>query len=117
MTFGTSDCVLTRRLRAGRLIAGVIALGILPTMMIADGPRAMAAENPIVVENAEVGTNSWIFLTQGNDAAGQIKGYASATSVNQNENITFYVSVNPAQTLTIAFYFLCWVGGRRGRAL
>jgi hypothetical protein len=45
----------------------------------------------------------------------QIKGYASATSVGQNENITFYVSVNPAQNFTIDFYRFGYYGGLGAR--
>src|ERR1700694_5678872 len=50
---------------------------------------AQAEENPMVVENQQTGSNGWTLTMQGDDGTGQIKGYASATSVNQNQNITF----------------------------
>src|SRR2546428_958950 len=77
----------------------------------------LAADNPIVLENQQPGSNGWIWysLKEGDDATGQIKGYASAVSVNQNESITFYVSVNPAQTYTIDFYRIGWYAGLGGR--
>src|SRR5438874_6949210 len=70
-----------------------------------------AADNPIVIENQQPGSNGWFWTNLGNDISGQVKGYASATSVNQNESITFYVSVNPAQTYTIDFYRIGWYAG------
>ena len=77
----------------------------------------LAADNPIVLENQQPGSNGWYWfpLKWGDDATGQIKGYASAVSVNQNESITFYVSVNPAQTYTIDFYRMGWYAGLGGR--
>src|SRR5438309_7083183 len=77
----------------------------------------LAADNPIVLENQQPGSNGWYWfpLKWGADATGQIKGYASATSVNQSESITFYVSVNPAQTYTIDFYRIGWYAGLGGR--
>src|SRR5207245_10327632 len=75
----------------------------------------LAADNPIVLENQQPGSSGWFWSKAGDDATGQIKGYASATSVNQNESITFYVSVNPAQTYTIDFYRIGWYAGLGGR--
>src|SRR5438445_2600086 len=77
----------------------------------------LAADTPIVLENQQPGSNGWYWfpLKWGDDTTGQIKGYASATSVNQSESITFYVSVNPAQTYTIDFYRIGWYAGLGGR--
>ncbi len=76
-----------------------------------------APDNPIVLENQQPGTNQWRipFGSAATDSGGQIKGYASATSVNKGENITFYVSVNPAQTYTIDVYRMGWYQGLGGR--
>src|SRR5215831_17607559 len=82
------------------------------------GPApASAADNPIVIENQQPGTSAWQAGSVGSDAAGQIKGYASATSVNKGESITFYVSVNPAQTYTIDVYRIGWYQGLGGRLM
>jgi N,N-dimethylformamidase beta subunit-like, C-terminal/IPT/TIG domain len=76
---------------------------------------AQTPDNQIVVENQQPGSGGWFFSKLGDDVTGQIKGYASATSVNQNETITFHVSVNPAQAYTIDFYRLGWYAGNGGR--
>src|SRR4051795_2169675 len=74
-------------------------------------PRAaLAQSNPIVVENQQAGSSAWQipFGSSGSDSVGQIKGYGSAASVNKGESITFYVSVNTAQTYSIDVYRLGW---------
>src|SRR2546426_10091043 len=80
---------------------------------------AAAQSNPIVVENQQRGTSQWQipFGSTATDAVGQIKGYASATSVNKGEDITFHVSVNPAQTYTIDVYRMGWYEGLGGRLM
>src|SRR3954470_3748182 len=65
--------------------------------------RPGAVDNPIVVENQQPGSSGWQWSKMADDVNQQIKGYGSATSVNQNENIIFYVSVNPVQNYTIDF--------------
>src|SRR3954454_18360567 len=64
-------------------------------------PVARADHNPIVVENRLPGSRAWVIGQNGHqiadDQRGQIKGYASATSVAQGETLTFHVSVNVAQ--------------------
>ena len=50
---------------------------------------ALGADNPIVVENQFPGSNAWLPGSSiADDAAGQIKGYDSATSVDKCEAIT-----------------------------
>lgn len=73
--------------------------------------------NPIVLENQQPGTNSWDIPTDslGTDAVSQIKGYASATSVNVGEDINFHISVNPPQNFTIDVYRIGWYQGLGGR--
>ncbi len=75
----------------------------------------LATDNPIVLENQQPGSSSWYWSLRADDVNGQIKGYASATSVKQNESITLYVTVNPAQTYTIDFYRMGWYAGMGGR--
>ena len=76
----------------------------------------LAADNPIVTENQLTGSNGWrLGGLVSDDTTGQIKGYASATSVNQGESLTFSVTVNPAQTYTIDIYRIGWYGGLGGR--
>src|SRR5437773_8216945 len=75
----------------------------------------IAADNPIVLENQQPGSTNWLWSQPADDTNGQIKGYASATSVLQNQSITLYVTVNPAQAYTIDFYRMGWYGGMGGR--
>ncbi|PYN83335.1 MAG: Ig domain-containing protein group 1 domain-containing protein, partial [Candidatus Rokuibacteriota bacterium] len=71
-----------------------------------------------MIENQQPGTSQWRLSAKGTDAVGQIKGYASATSVNKGGNITFYVSVNPAaQNYTIDVYRIGWYQGLGGRLM
>jgi hypothetical protein len=77
---------------------------------------APAAASPIVAENQQPGSFGWFSQgPHGDDATGQIKGYWSATSVKQNEDITLFVTVNPAQTFTVDIYRLGWYQGFGGR--
>ena len=94
----------------------VMLLGLLVIASPTPGIHAVAAANPVAAENQQPGSSGW---QQPNPAAddinGQIKGYASATSVMQNDSLSFYVSVNPAQTYTIDFYRMGWYQGLGGR--
>src|SRR5207302_1081810 len=79
---------------------------------------AQAASNPIVAENQQSGSSAWrISGPQADDVTGQIKGYASATSVSQNQSIDLYVTVNPAQTYAIDVYRIGWYGGLGSRLM
>jgi hypothetical protein len=49
------------------------------------------------------------------DVRGQVKGYASAASVNRGDSVDLYVSVNPAQRVRASLYRLGWYGGAGGR--
>jgi hypothetical protein len=86
-----------------------------------DNASATRALNPIVLENEQPGTLAWHIpqpgFTVADDTQGQIKGYASATSVNLGAAITFRVSVNPAQTFDIDIYRMGWYQGLGGRLM
>ncbi|MCW1970573.1 MAG: hypothetical protein KIH69_020890, partial [Anaerolineae bacterium] len=78
-----------------------------------------APANPIEAENCLTGSSGWLMnlstMNPADDLNGQIKGYASATSVNKGSSINFHVSVNPAQNYSIEIYRLGWYGGAGGR--
>ena len=76
---------------------------------------ALAQSNPIIQENSLPGTTQWQLSNPANDTDLQIKGYASATSVNQGESIDFHVAVNPVQNFRIDIYRLGWYDGDGGR--
>jgi len=77
--------------------------------------------SPIVLENQQPGSGNWQMLLSSHqpadDAVKQIKGYASATSVNKGDSITFYVTVTPAQQFTMDVYRMGWYQGLLGRLM
>src|SRR5256886_4762591 len=77
--------------------------------------------SPIVLENQQPGSGNWQMWLRGippaDDTSKQIKGYASATSVNKGESITFYVTVTPAQQYTMDVYRMGWYQGLLGRLM
>jgi hypothetical protein len=81
----------------------------------AAGLGVHSAATPISAENRHAGTTAWRLTKPGNDAIGQIKGYASAVSVNKGGSITFYVSVNRRQRYTVDVYRIGWYRGKGGR--
>src|SRR5579864_3025851 len=101
---------------ATRMVAVAGSCGCAAAVVASFGAAATTA-NPIVVENRHTGTTGWQLGRTATDAVGQIKGYASAPSVNKGQPITFYVSVNPRQTYTIDVYRMGWYGGSGGRLM
>jgi hypothetical protein len=76
--------------------------------------------SPVATENQQPGSGNWAMGVGGlpaDDVGKQIKGYASATSVNKGDSITFYVSVASAQTYTIDFYRMGYYQGLGGRLM
>src|SRR3982074_2814566 len=102
-----------RVLRQGRKLFAL--LGVLVVVALAPA-SPLAVDNPIVLENQQPGSGNWMWSKLADDTAQQIKGYASATSVNQNQDLTFYVTVNPVQSYTIDFYRFGWDAGAGARA-
>ncbi len=98
-----------------------VALLITGATTVARVEHAAAQSNPIVLENQNPGTSSWRINfnigTLANDVNNQIKGYASATSVNHGGSINFHITVNPAQTYAIDVYRMGWYGGAGGRLM
>src|SRR5579885_819337 len=86
--------------------------GILITILWS--ARAQQANNPVEIENALPGTSAW----QGSNWAAnhEIEGYASRTSVNRGEPISFFVSTtDPSYTLEI--FRMGWYGGLGARRM
>jgi hypothetical protein len=78
--------------------------------------------SPIALENQQPGSGNWQMglspsFRPADDVVKQIKGYASATSVNKGESITFYVTVTPAQSYTMDVYRMGWYQGLLGRLM
>ena len=74
---------------------------------------------PIRRENALSGSTEWRLGANGANAADnahlQIKGYASATSVNVGASVDFHVTTNPADDFTVAIYRIGYYGGAGAR--
>lgn len=77
--------------------------------------------NPIVLENRRQGTTDWAIPYPGKsvagDLAGQVKGFASANSVNRGGSIDLKVSVASPGPVTWSVYRLGWYQGLGGRFL
>lgn len=84
-------------------------------------PYSASETNPIILENRKPGTTSWLIGRQGyrvaDDVRQQIKGYASATSVDVGHSINLYVTVHPVQRYIMRFYRTGWYGGKGGRLI
>jgi len=111
---GFSHPPRTRLRVPSSLLAAIFLLGLLAA--VTPPARVRAATNPIVAENQQAGSSGWqLGSLVADDVNGQVKGYASATSVLQGGSLSLYVSVNPAQTYAIDFYRIGWYGGLGGR--
>src|SRR6266540_4979515 len=119
MSMSRWHALVNGRVRAGGarfLIPVLLALILFGPAAPSPVKPAFVVGNPIVTENQQPGTGAWLIGSQqSDDATGQIKGYASATSVYQNQSIAFFITTNPAQTYTIDFYRIGWYGGLGGR--
>jgi hypothetical protein len=88
-----------------------------------------AGQNAIQIENQKPGTSAWQIglypYVNSNDTDQWIRGYASATSINKGEQITFKVTVNPYSwkapsppvPYNIDVYRIGWYGGLGGRLM
>lgn len=89
-------------------------------------PPSSAAPRPVpeplpapagvtATENALPGHRDWVIGAKGtraaDDVTGQIKGYASATTVLLGEDVSFHVSVAEAENYTVELYRLGSYGG------
>jgi hypothetical protein len=90
-----------------------------------------AGQSAIQMENQKPGTSAWQIgldpYVNSNDTDQWIRGYASATSINKGEQITFNVTVNPYSwkatspqppvPYNIDVYRIGWYGGLGGRLM
>jgi len=101
-----------------RKLLRLVLLGFLAAILVPILPIQAAPMNPVILENMQAGTTQWqLGGIIADDLNNQIKGYASATSVGLGSTITFFVTVNPAQTFTMDFYRIGWYQGLGGRLM
>ena len=103
-----------RRFAGCCLLSVVAVLAVSPAVGRAD-------DNPVVLPNRLPGTRAWVIGQNGyriaDDQRGQIKGYASATSVAHGETLTLHVSVDHPQGYDVDVYRLGWYAGAGGRLM
>src|SRR5207245_5905606 len=94
-----------------RLASGLLTTSVVAAICVGVPASVAAAANPVVAENQQAGSSAWkLGSLVADDVTQQVKGYASATSVNQNATISFFVSVNPVQTFNLDIYRIGWYG-------
>ena len=94
------------------LLSAFVLASFLPAL-------ASAQSKPIVIENQQPGTGNWEIEwgSAGDDIGHQVKGYASATSVNKGESVNLHISVKPAGAYSIDVYRMGWYQGNGGRLM
>jgi hypothetical protein len=111
--------MISRRHLLYGMAATPVALRI-PAWAAMGGGASNTTNNPTYAENLNAGSLNWQIglsgFSRSDDGSLQIKGYASAASINKGESITFYVTVNPTpQTYSIDVYRVGWYGGNGGQ--
>jgi hypothetical protein len=94
-------------------ILGALFVFIVASAIWLLGCGSGAAENAIVMENAKPGDPSWVLENPATQH--EIEGYASATSINRGQAISFFVSTqDPSYTIDVyRFGWYTGVGARR----
>jgi hypothetical protein len=95
-----------------RRVAGGVSL--LLSLVVFGFTSTAFAQNAIQLENAKPGTASW-GITNG-ATAGEIEGYASATSVAPGASLTLFVHT-AACGYTLQVFRVGWYGGRGAREM
>jgi hypothetical protein len=76
-------------------------------------------KNPVREENAKHGTRDWLLANpapvEAACRAAVIEGYCSATSVRAGDELTLFVSTNPAADWSVEWYRTGYYGGDGGR--
>src|SRR5260370_24063261 len=73
-----------------RLASALRTTPVVATLVVGVPAGVAAATNPVVAENQQPGSSGWkLGSLVADDVTQQVKGYASATSVNQNASVTF----------------------------
>lgn len=115
---------ISRRAVVALLGAGAVAAGTQYGLKGAGSPVGPSeaepgGDNPIRAENRRAGSRDWKIgsgpTVAADDLGRQIKGYASAASVNLGESIDFHVSTHPARPYTVTVYRMGDYSGRGAR--
>ena len=95
---------------------------VLATVNATNGSKSIASEgirvnsqNPIVIENRNVGTADWKIANLAKNH--EIEGYADATSVNAGNSLGLMISLSSAGRYNLEVYRLGYYGGAGGRLM
>ena len=107
---------LTRR----DLLKGTIGTALAANTLFAQSPAQTPPSNPIITENARPGTRDWRLTKTHVDHATKyrsprIEGYCDKTSLRAAEEISFFISTNPAADFTIDVYRTGYYNGAGAR--
>lgn len=109
----------SRRFSRRDLLKGAGSLGMAGALAPLAGfsKAGFSEEGPIATENLKPGTTAWqlTYTRSLNFRSEMIEGYCSHTSVKTGEEITIYLSANPATEVSIDVFRLGYYGGKGGR--
>jgi hypothetical protein len=100
--------------RATRSTSVAGGITVLLSLVVSGFTSAAFAQNAIQLENAKPGTALWGIANGA--TAGEIEGYASATSVAPGASLTLFVNT-AASGYTIQFFRTGWYGGLGAREM
>lgn len=111
---------VSRRKFVGLGTAAVAGMAGMGAPFFAAPKKARAAANPIPAENQKpgaefYGAGGWAPTYNQADYENDIRGYASATSVNIGGTIKFYIHVKSGGNYTIDIFRVGWYGGKGAR--
>ena len=104
--------IATTSIACSNAVFGDPAVGLDKTCDTAPPPPVSG--NPIALENAKAGTTAWQLVNPA--VAGEIEGYASATSVRKGSSIDLYVST-AAASFNIDIYRMGYYAGKGARLM
>lgn len=94
----------------------IIGLFMLTANATAQTCPAPQGANPIQIENCMSGTTAWQITGNAIPTNRQVEAYASATSINIGQTITFFVNVTDnSLNFKMEIYRMGWYGGNGGR--
>lgn len=116
MPVGADVCGMGRGAREGRRRCAGMVLALLGAVALTAGRpvAAGAAQNPIVTENQNPGTASWVIAGGAGQAA--IAGYTDAYSYLPGDTVTLYVDSN-GDPFTYSVYRMGYYQGLGGRLM
>lgn len=113
---------LARTVRRRDMIKGAAVAGLAFSYGTPSAGAAVAADNPIVEENAKPGTRDWLITNHYIDPdtwwrSPRIEGYCSQTSVRAGDTLKIMVSTRPVAEFSLEIFRTGYYGGMGGRSM